>query len=241
MCLKQTAVLAMILLVLAGCQQQAVQSSSIPPAISSNLSDSSSIDSIPDSSPIPITPSVAPDSEISKSQAPSSVVDPTLSSTPEDSSGVAEDAASTEFAESSISQDAPEPIIEPSPESVILHIDKQQISLTDIMKNPDAFRVSGYILNNSTVAVGRSTNYSVERYDGEKWQKLSFSRDAMPNWETGSGDIEAGDKYMTGFSYWLFEEELIPGRYRFVMSSGPGFDSDPTLPGFHIYAEFELV
>lgn len=63
----------------------------------------------------------------------------------------------------------------------------------------------------------------------------------MPNWDTGSGDIEPGDKYVEIFGYWLFEEELTLGRYRFVMSSGPGFDSDPTLPGFHIYAEFELV
>lgn len=174
MCLKQTAVLAMTLLVFAACQQQAIQSSSVPPAISSGLSDSPSIESIPDSPPIPITPSIAPDSEISISQASSSVVNPTLSSTPEDSSEAVEDAVSTESAESIISQDALEPIIEPSPESVILHIDKQQISLTDIMKKPDAFRVSGYILNNSTIAVGRSTNYSVERYDGEKWENFSF-------------------------------------------------------------------
>ncbi len=241
MCLKQTAMLAMTLLVFAACQQQAVQSSSIPPAISSSLSDSSSIDSIPDSPPLPITPSVAPDSEISKSQAPSSVVDPTLNSTPEDSSEVVEDAVSTESAESIISQDAPEPIIEPSPESVILHIDKQQISLTDIMKNPDAFRVSGYILNNSSMAISHSNDYSVEHYNSEKWVTLSFSKDAMPNWLTGGGDIQPGEKLSIGFRHWRFEEELIPGRYRFVMFSGPGFYSDSTLPGFHIYAEFELV
>ncbi len=135
----------------------------------------------------------------------------------------------------------PSAIVEPSPESVILHIDKQQINLSDILKDPKDFCVIGYIINNSTMAVGRSTDYSVERYDGEQWQRLSFSRDAMPNWETGSGDIEPGERYLTSFGHWRFEEELIPGQYRFVMSSGPGFFSDKTLPCFDIYADFELL
>lgn len=60
-------------------------------------------------------------------------------------------------------QELPDVIIEPSSESVVLHIDKQQINLSNILKNPDAFHVRGYIINNSTVAVGRSTDYSVER------------------------------------------------------------------------------
>lgn len=138
-------------------------------------------------------------------------------------------------------QEAPSIIIEPSDDSVTMQIDKKQISLSDILKNPNAFRVNGYILNNSTMAVGRSTDYSVERYDGEQWQRLSFSKDAMPNWEMGSGDIEPGGRYLTSFGHWRFEEKLIPGRYRFVMSSGPGFFSDQTLPRFKIYAEFELL
>ncbi|WMJ83798.1 hypothetical protein ACS3UN_12115 [Oscillospiraceae bacterium LTW-04] len=135
----------------------------------------------------------------------------------------------------------PDVIIEPGPESVVLHIDKQQINLSDILKNSNVFCVSGYILNNNTMAVGRSTDYNVERFDGEQRRSLSFSEDAMPNWETGSGDIAPGDRYLTSFGHWRFEEKLIPGRYRSVMSSGPGFFTDRTLPWFDIYAEFELL
>lgn len=238
MYLKRIVVTATIFLVLAGCHQD-VQSSS---ALSSPSSDQAQIASVALDEPVPSTPIPTPVSPISAPEqgTPSSEPEP---SAPEPQAPSSEPEPSTPEPEAADSSEGLIPDILPSTESVVLVIEQQQIRLSDILENPERFIIDGYIANNSTEPISYSTSYMVERYDGEKWVEHIFSRKDSPLWVTGSGDLLPGDKLMKSFRYWIFEEELTPGAYRFAIGVGPGFFYDNPIPidSFKICAYFEII
>ena len=128
----------------------------------------------------------------------------------------------------------PPPVyIEPNADTVLLVLEETTLKLEDIEANPNFFRVSAYVENNSSADLGfLASKYSVDYYNGEAWVEFPFSSENPINWPTGGGYLYPGEKTTLTFFAWEFERELLPGRYRFVWNE---------YENFIVCAEFEIV
>jgi hypothetical protein len=208
---------------------------SIRTAPSSSAAPSSQSDSVPPPSSSAISSSSASAEASGISVAPSSQSE---SETPPPSSAIpssSESGISSESSSQSSSQSEAPPLIEPDATTVYIKLSSDAISIKQIN---NLFALPYTIYNDSSKEVGIGSTYAIEKYNesSTEWAPFPFDEINAPNWTPEGISIPAGNTLDSAMIYWDFEEEITPGKYRFVQ----GIGSDGVFLG-NFYAVFSVL
>ena len=162
-----------------------------------------------------------------------------------DSSSEAPDIISPKESESSNAQDAISASSEsdtdenlPDSNNVYIILSTNTLQLNDIIQvNSGHYQIPYTFYNDSSRDIITDFGYAIEFYSSQGWIELQFDSVHAPNWPLGNYTLETNDSVQGNLTYWDFENDMIPGKYRVKL----GFFESSSELVTAIYSEFEVV
>lgn len=130
-------------------------------------------------------------------------------------------------------QPSSEQQIEAGVATVYIKLSNDTINLNQIQSS---FKLPFTIYNESTKEIYVSTAYEIEQFNGTQWLPLTFNEADLPNWESVTPVISAGETLEDNMTYWSFSQAVTPGKYRLVKRV-----SEENKEAFSIAVDFTII